>query len=396
MSLVKTEPIRGPADPIPAAAQKAADPTGSGPTTTAPDTAWISSGLRPGPIDPAEHLTRLLRSARPLGADVPAALGDRQRAYLQPGSRAFVRQYARYAPDFVTARVQGLRAEDPFGWDTARVRLSEAMWQSAGVMRDQDDYKLVLFEDPAVTYVRPGAKLETMGNTWLVTRPRNLSVAAGVCLVRRCTAAWNYLDWYGNVQHEPMIVSDTVSSVGIVSGTVINLASGSWAAVCQYNPQTACLDRNTRMILGSGAYRVGRLQDFLTEFSDEPDSIRLLGFSLEYEEPNGAIDDMTRRVAGGRSFCWTLELEPGTLTLPDGAVGEVRVRSLRCGREAAAGTAEHPIDWIWTTTDSAVAIAEPLPGGVGRVTALGTGSCLLRCELAQNPEVHAEAAVLVQ
>ena len=239
----------------------------------------------------------------PIMTNNPARYADRQRQYFDPETRRFIQETAKYASDFMAAQVQGLYSDDPSDWRTYRIRLTDVVRPSSAIQRNFDDYKQFLFESAKIEYVRPGTKIVTMGNTWLVTNPANISGASGSGICRRCNAVWNHLDENGNILSEPLIVeNDRANANDSDAQASMLITKGYFNVICQYNKETAQIDTNTRMILGKGAYRVTGFSDFDMEFTGDYSTVRLLSFTVRYEEPNPVIDDMVNHVAGGKTF----------------------------------------------------------------------------------------------
>lgn len=170
--------------------------------------------------------------------------------------------------------------------------------------------------------MRQGTKINTMGCTWLVTNPSNLSNTVGNGIAQRCNAVWNYLDYYGNVMSEPIVVENLRAHASTPDDQQSALITkGYFVLVMQYNEATAQLDTNSRIILGTAAYVITGYSDFSQEFTGDYSTIRLLSFDARYEEPNYVIDDMENHVAGGKTFSWEIgisgppSLKVGTTTL---------------------------------------------------------------------------------
>lgn len=233
----------------------------------------------------------------------PVQYNQKQRQYFSPETRTFTQEMAKYASDYVEAQVQGIDPSDPYAWQTRKLRMAELVKPTAAIQRDFDDYKMVLFADRDIEYVMPGSKIVTVGSTWLVVNPMNVSGSDGTGVVRRCNAVWNFYDSQGNLMSEPLIVENTRANAN--SGDTqqsIQIAAGYFNVICQYNDNTRQIDTNTRMILGTAAYRVTGYSDFDTEFTGDYSSVRLLSFTIRFEEKNEAIDDMENHVAGGKAF----------------------------------------------------------------------------------------------
>lgn len=326
----------------------------------------------------------------PVRNNSPAQYRDRQKQYFDPETREFTRQIAKYSSDFVEARVQGLDPDDFYGWGTYRMRFADVVRPSSAIQRHFDDYKMVLFESPKIEYIRPGTKIVTMGSTWLATNPVNVSGASGSGVIRRCNAVWNFHDFYGNVISEPIIVENERANANDSDAqNSLLISTGYFNVICQYNDWTRQIDTNTRFILGSGAYRVTGYSDFHMEFTGDYDSVRLLSFSVRYEEPNDAIDDMENHVAGGKTFSWEIRVETPR-TLQAGMSAQLTAKSYKSGAEVTE-TEEFPVSYTWESSDESVATVDEN----GVVTAVAEGNAVIRVKLVQNPEQHINVPITV-
>lgn len=322
--------------------------------------------------------------------NTPTQYAGKQHQYFSPETRTFTHEYAKYAADYVEAQVQGLTPGDPFAWQTRYLRMADIVRPSAAILRRADNYKIVLFADRDIEYIVPGSKIVTMGSTWIVANPFNVSGSDGCAIVERCNAVWNYLDFYGNVLSEPMVVTNYRADANDSDAQEGNLITkGYFNCVCQYNDVTRQIDTNTRFILGTGAYRVTGFSDFSLEFTGDYDSVRLLEFTVRYEEPNLEIDDMAHHVAGGKSFSWEIALS-GAETVPVGQTRQMTAASMRNG-ERVESTEEHPIGYLFASSDESVASVD----GNGTVTGISAGTAVVTATLEQNPEVSASMTIEV-
>lgn len=326
----------------------------------------------------------------PKPTNTPPQYADRQFQYFDAETRAFAFMKAKYSSDFVEAQVQGIEPGKPYDWGFYRIRIANLVTMTASVQRNFDDYKKFLFESYNVEYVRQGTKIVTMGNTWLVTNPDNTSGASGSGTMRRCNAVWNHLDYYGNVVSEPIIVTNERANANESDQQSSQLISkGYFNVICQYNPETAQIDTNTRIILGTAAYRVTGYSDFETEFTGDYSSVRLLSFSIRYEEPNTVIDDMENHVASGKTFRWEISLS-GSASIQAGNTVQITAESRRSG-ESVTDSTERPVGYIWTSSDENVLTVD----ADGLVTAIAPGTATVTAALAQNPAYSAETVIEV-
>lgn len=322
----------------------------------------------------------------------PAQYNDRRNPYFGDPTARFVQAYGKYASDYTACRVQGLDS-DPnnfYKWSDQLIRLADARKKGNAIDRPIDNYKEFLFVDRRIEYVPEGAKMETMGSTWLVTNPANISSAVGGGIIRRCNATWNHLDWYGNVLKEPMVVENVKlnASANDFQETML-IMQGYFNIIIQRNGETENLDVNSRMILGRMAYQITGYSDVAQEFTGDDESCRLLRFTARMTEPDKEKDDLTRRVANAYPFTWEVNVG-GRAAMSTGEKAKFTAYSLRNG-QAADGDAEHPTRYLWYSSDENVCRVDPS----GNVTAVGDGKCTITAVLVQNEEHYGTYAVTV-
>lgn len=311
--------------------------------------------------------------------NAPEQYRDRRRQYFASATAAFMEAYAEYATDFVSARMQGLIPGDFYRWSKKRIRLSDTTKQGTSLTRKTDDQKAFLVADSAVDYIPEGAKVETMGSTWLVTNPSNLSTAVGSGIMRRCNAVWRFLDWYGNVMEEPILVEKAqASATDNDFQDSVTIMKGYFNITCQKNTDTEQLDQNSRLILGRRAYHITGYADVTQEFTGDNESTHLLYFTARMQEPNLETDDMEARVAGGKNFSWAVFVT-GAPQMTVGDAAKFTASSQRCG-EAVENSKEHPIGYVWASDDPTVAAVD----SQGNVTAISEGTCRITAALDQN------------
>ena len=332
-------------------------------------------------------------SSLPFKTFVPGEYKDRQHEYFNHESRTFIQEYAKYSSDYVEAQIQGLNPEEAFEYTTVHIRFADVIKPSGALSNQFDSYKNIQIAERQYDYIRRGAKVIAMGNTWLVKNPGNMSTS-GSAIIQRCDAVWNYLDYYGNVCSEPMCIDrDLMRANTPDSQRSTMITKGYFNAVIQYNEATKQLFQNSRMILGSNAYIITGFSDFIREFTDEEDSVNLLEFSLRYDEPNDASDDMVHHVAYGKRFAWDINIG-GEATLTEGETSAYTASSVRTNAgesKEVQSTEEHPIDYIWTSDDETVATVD----ASGNVTAVSAGEVTITATLAQNDSISQTFVVTV-
>ena len=325
---------------------------------------------------------------------VPKQYSSKQHEYYNDITRTFHQEYAQYSSDYVEAEVQGLDPDYPFEYTKCHLRLAEIVKPSGSIEGNFDSYKFVMMVERQYEYLRKGAKIKTMGNTWLVLNPANMSNGDSA-VIQRCDVNWNYLDYYGNVCHEPMAIDTLLMRASTPdSQRSTMITKGYFNAMIQYNEATKQLFTNSRIIMGSSAYILTGFSDFIQEFTDEPDTINLMRFALRYEEPNDAIDDMVNRVAGGKTFGWDITIS-GEAILNAGDTSQYTASSVRTSEaktEMVVPTEEHPVDYIWTSSNPDVATIDEN----GLVTAVSAGMTSIRATLAQNESKYQDFDLLVE
>lgn len=313
----------------------------------------------------------------------PQAYSDsRMKSYFTETTHTFTKVYGKYAPDCVEALIQF----EPQGeWEKVRLRFADYVKKSSAITRKFDNYKLIMDIDGKYSYLPLGAKIVTMGNTWLVVNPTNMSDADGKALIQRCNATWNSYDFYGNIVKEPICIEKILASASDSNdrGAVI-VAKGYFNVKCQYNSNTAQLNNNSRLILGSGAYSITGYSDFEQQFTGDYDSVKMIEFTVRYDEPSEEVDDMVNHIANGKTFSWEIGIN-GHRNLLVGQTETFTATSVRCD-ETVVSSPQKPISYIWQISDEEVATVDEN----GAVTPITSGTATLRAYLEQNKDIYGE------
>lgn len=312
-----------------------------------------------------------------------------QHQYMADVSKQFVQKMAQYSTDFFAAQVEGLEDGKPWdvGWYKIRASTHFSSLNMSNTSQD-DDWRVVYFERADIDYVKPGTKFWFWNNCWLADNPANIASVTGNALVKRCNAVWNSLDFYGNLVSEPMVITRPNTMANASSTTeVMKLEDSYIDCIMQANPWTlANLRNNTRMILGSSGFAVRGLSDYIREFTQEQDSVRLLRFTLTYQEPDER-DDMKNQVAGGLAFSWEINVT-GDRAVQAGGTTHLSPSSVRNG-DTLADTV--PVTYLWTSYSPEVATVDD----EGVVTGVSEGKAVIRCTLGENPNIFTDVVVSI-
>lgn len=322
--------------------------------------------------------------------NTPPQYGDRQHRYYRDRNAYFVDERAEYAADYFLAEAQGLNAEDIYEWTPVYIRFADVTSRVDSQAMKTDDFKQVLFKDTWIDYIPLGSKIRVAGSVWLVTNPANISAVNAKTVVTRCNTAYNYYDEYGIVDFEPVFV-ENAKMLSNESNTPENvtLMAGYFKITAQLNEETAKIRLNQRIILGRQPYFITGVQDFLQEFTGDRESVRLVTFTARIEEPTELDDIDTDFVAGGKARTFVADLK-GNPAVTVGAPSQFSVRYLRDG-EVFEPTEEYPVDWVWSTSNGAVASVD----GNGLVRGISAGKALLIVTMAQNEKITSSVELTV-
>lgn len=383
--------------------------------------------------------------------NTPSEYSSRQKQYLAKRTEQYANERAYLATDYCQAEVQGL-TNIFYDYTTTNIRLADIISPSAGYFKRQDDYKEVLIVDKKVDYLPIGAKIKTMGSTWLVVNPSNISKALTTSVVARCNATYNSYDYYGNIITEPIVVekytmsgNDNEHSINVV------LMDGYFNITCQLNKNTQKLGINKRIMLGSKPYHITGFTDFIQEFTDVPNiknnqaiqfiadvnsgkldvkypnnyngptykviggylyqinpdgsymyiengmaflsqqedfSTRLITFTARLDEPT-INDDIENKIADGNSYQVSAELN-GSTDLIAGTQAVVTPSFLINGKSVDS-TEEYPLTWLFDTNDSEIATVDQN----GLVIAKAQGTVEITATLSQNPSISASLEIVI-
>lgn len=323
-------------------------------------------------------------------SNVPKQYEDRKRQYMAERNAMFDSQRSYLATDYMNADVQGV-AEDFYEWVNTNIRLADISSGAVNATKRTDDFKQVLFPELGIDYFPIGAKIKTMGNTWLCINPSNISTAKTTAVVARCNASYNSYDYYGNVITEPIFVQ-TPSMQGNDNEHKQNivLMDGSFNITCQLNGNTEQLKENSRIILGKKPYHITGLVDFIQEFSGDRESCHLLTFTARVEE-HTEKDDITKNfIANGKEYDFDCVLQ-STSNLSVGESVPFIAHFVKNG-EIVESTDKYPITWKWESSDESVAVVDKN----GNVNAVSIGDTKITAKMVQNTNISVSVELAVK
>lgn len=303
--------------------------------------------------------------------NAPPQYEDQRKQYGADVSRRFIGERAYLSSDFVSAEVQGI-TENFYEYVTTNIRLSDIESPRVSPTRRVDDFKEILFVDPKIAYIPIGAKIKTMGSTWLVINPSNIASSQTTAVVARCNTSYNSYDSFGNIVTEPiyieraaMLGNDDVQRQNLI------LMDGYFNVTCQLNENTQKLGHNQRIILGNKPYHITGFTDFIQEFSGNRESVRLLTFTVRLEENTIEDDTDENYIASGNDFVYSVDVY-GPSYLSSSTSGQLYATLLLNGEEVTEIDG-NSIDWIWksendrriTVSDDGVITVNPNFLGVG-------------------------------
>ena len=326
-----------------------------------------------------------------LKTNAPSEYKSRQKQYMAMRNELYNAERAYLSTDYMCAQVQGLNPEDFYEWQTTQIRLADAVKASASATKRADDYKEVLLPELGIDYIPIGAKLVTMGNTWLVVNPQNMSSPSAKTIVARCNATYNSYDYYGNVVAEPIVV-EKYSMLGNDNAKPENLVlmDGYFNVTCQLNANTVKLRQNSRIILGDKPYHITGLTNFIQEFTGDRESCHLITFTVRVEEPTEYDDISVNFIANGKTYHFGASID-GQNSLAVGQKAQMTASFVFNGENVVA-TNVFPLTWQWQSSNTAVATIDEN----GIVTALSAGNAQISATLAENTAITASLGLQVK
>lgn len=307
------------------------------------------------------------------------------RQYMDDPARRFLEKMAPYATNFFGAQAQGMDQSDFWAVNWYEIRAADT-FPSASISDNshQGDWKTITFRRRDLDYIPIGAKLWFWKNVWLAYNPDNIGGAFSTAVVRRCNMVWKRYDYYGNILSEPFVVERNATRANANEYNIYQGLPDHYSnCVMQVNPQTMGLRENDRMVMGQAVYAVRGLSDYIREFTEDENSVRLLYFSLYFQQPT-ELDDMENGIADGKAFSWTISVD-GPREMREGQTAVFTPSSLRCGQAP-----DREVSYLWESLSPSLTVDE-----TGTVTAGSLGEGTIRCSLEQNPGIYTDIPITV-
>ena len=305
--------------------------------------------------------------------------------WMDDPARRILEKMAPYATDFFGAQVQGLDPDDFWGTGWYEIRAAD-IFPSASISENSrhNDWKTITFRRRDIDYIPTGAKVWFWKNCWLAYNPDNIGGAYSTAIVRRCNRNWTRYDYYGNILSEPFVVERAATRANANEYNIYQgLPDHYNNCVMQYNPETMGLKQNDRIAMGRAVYAVRGLSDYILEFSTDESSVRLLYFSLYFQQPTER-DDLVLGIADGKTFSWVISVD-GPREMREGQTAQFTPSSLRCGQ-----TPDREVSYLWESLSPELTVDKD-----GNVAAVSLGEGTVRCSLEQNPGIYTDIPITV-
>lgn len=314
----------------------------------------------------------------------PAETGQ-QTQWMSDPARRFMEKMAPYATDFFGAEIQGLDPEDFWKAEWYEIRAAD-VFPSTSISENSrhNDWKTITFRRRDLDYLPLGAKVWFWKNCWLAYNPDNIGGAYSIAAVHRCNMVWKRYDYYGNIIQEPFVVERPSTRANANEYNIYQSLPDHYSnCVMQYNPETMGLRENDRMVMGQAVYAVRGLSNYIREFTEDEESVRLLYFSLYFQQPTER-DDMELGIADGKAFSWAISVD-GPRELREGQTSAFSASSIRCGQAP-----DREVSYLWESLSPGLTVDD-----TGKVTAVSLGGGMIRCSLEQNPGIYTDIPITV-
>lgn len=312
-----------------------------------------------------------------------------QKQYFREETLAFTEDIGYLASNVYETAAQGINFDDWYSYVPIKIRVDNAVQVSSGELMTDDWMRIYIIQPTGIDTIGQGAYMFFDNNWWMVYKPKGVTTVRGQALVRRCNTVINKLDYYGNIVSIPMAFTKlgTLGNAPNVTENMI-LSKNYMNCYCQLNSMTREFTENTRMIQGKAAYAIRGINDFTREYTEEPDSVHIMAFTIQREEPLEQ-DNLDLQVADYYSFSWVISLNAND-HMAMGSTQTIIPTSYR-NECLVAGTDEHPISYKFESSDETVLTVSES----GEVTTVGEGEATVRVTLNQNHEIRQSVNISV-
>lgn len=302
-----------------------------------------------------------------------------QRQYFRDETVLYTADVGELASNVYETQSQGINFDDWYSYVPIKIRVDNAVQVSSGELMTDDWMRIYIIQPTGIDTIGQGAYMYFDSNWWMVYKPKGVLTVRGQALVRRCNTVINKLDYYGNVVSIPMAFTKlgTLGNAPNVTENMI-LSKNYMNCYCQLNSITKEFTENTRMIQGKAAYAIRGINDFTREYTEDPNSVHIMAFTIERQEPLEQ-DSIELQVADYYSFSWNICLNANT-DMVLGSTQTIEPISYR-NEILVENTEEHPISYKFESSDESVLIVDDF----GVVTTVGEGWATVRVTLNQNP-----------
>lgn len=303
-----------------------------------------------------------------------------------------------------SSSIYDIEEELTFGtqvYTAAQVRVNHAINSATG-SKLGDDYRQFIFKDMA----HPkglGYRYKFNNNTWLCMNSDTYKFVTASTTVRRCNNLLKWKDQYGVIRQEPCVIDYAYSGTQVDFDQAINIPSGNLVVSVQYNQYTSGIKINDRFIFGSQAFKVRSLNDFFQNQTGLNSTTPLLYLDV-YKDSIAEGDDLVNGIAVS-NINYTISLDTVTINQTVGYASQLKATLKRNGIIVSDlgvmyddgllyDTGLQYVDetFRWSSSNTNIATVD----ASGNFTLLSNGTCQIRVEMFNNPDIFAICNVTVQ
>ena len=312
-----------------------------------------------------------------------------QKQYFRDETLAYTEEVGAFASNVYETESQGIDLDNWYSYVPIKIRVDNAVQVSSGELMTDDWMKIYIIQPTGIDTIGQGAYMYFDSNWWMVYKPKGVLTVRGQALVRRCNTVINKLDYYGNIVSIPMAFTKlgTLGNAPNVTENMI-LSKNYMNCYCQLNSITKEFTENTRMMQGKAAYAIRGINDFTREYTEDPDSVHIMAFTIERQEPLEQ-DSKELQVADYYRFSWNISLDAND-HMALGTTQTIIPTSYR-NECLVESTAEHPISYTFESSDESVLTVNE----EGTVNSVSEGSAVITVTLEQNSSISRSIPVSV-